>query len=94
MRCAARETGCEGARDDPLFGVGQFRKLFIPPDVVRIGLGLEANDVYGEWAQLSGIGDSGCLLVRPDRHIAFLSAGRVDDPESTLESVLKQILAL
>jgi 2,4-dichlorophenol 6-monooxygenase len=38
--------------------------------VVRVGTA-GMRDAYGEWARVSGIGEDGCLLVRPDGYIAW-----------------------
>lgn len=64
-------------------------------DVVSIGgPGCDAQDVYGRWQELSGIADSGCLLVRPDRHIAWRKRELGRDPAGPLESVLRSVLGL
>ena len=60
---------------------------------VSIGPGADCEDVYGDWARLREIGDRGCLLLRPDNHVAFRSPGTVDDPEQVLKTALSQILA-
>jgi 2,4-dichlorophenol 6-monooxygenase len=52
------------------------------------------DDVCGDWARISGIGEGGCLLVRPDRHIAWRSAALLPDPAAELSRVLRQVLAL
>jgi 2,4-dichlorophenol 6-monooxygenase len=52
------------------------------------------DDVCGDWARISGIGEDGALLVRPDRHIAWRSAQLPDDPAGELHRVLRQLLAL
>jgi len=52
------------------------------------------DDVCGDWERISGIDDGGCLLVRPDRHIAWRSAQLPDDPAAELRRVLRQVLAL
>jgi 2,4-dichlorophenol 6-monooxygenase len=52
------------------------------------------DDVCGDWGRVSGIDDGGCLLVRPDRHIAWRSAQLPDDPAGELRRVLRQVLAL
>ncbi|MET8832124.1 FAD-dependent monooxygenase [Streptomyces sp. NPDC004610] len=59
-----------------------------------IGRGQPYDDVYGDWARLSGITDDGCLLVRPDRHIAWRSDRLTDDPAHTLRHVMRRVLAL
>ncbi len=50
------------------------------------------HDPYGEWAERREVGDSGCVLIRPDRHIAWRSIMMPDDPASALESVMRSIL--
>lgn len=46
--------------------------LDIDVKVVSIGgPGCDAQDVYGRWQAVSGIADNGCVLVRPDRHVAW-----------------------
>jgi 2,4-dichlorophenol 6-monooxygenase len=52
------------------------------------------DDVCGDWGRINGIEDDGCLLVRPDRHIAWRSARLPDDPAADLHRVLRQVLAL
>ena len=47
----------------------------------------------GDWAALREIDESGCLLVRPDRHIAFRTMSVLDDPEAALSAAFAQILA-
>jgi 2,4-dichlorophenol 6-monooxygenase len=39
-----------------------------------IGPGRELEDPFGEWAALREVGDAGCLLVRPDAHVAWRAA--------------------
>ncbi len=40
-------------------------------DALVVGPGCELTDLYGDWADARGTDDSGCLLVRPDAHVAF-----------------------
>lgn len=51
-------------------------------------------DVRLAWLQNCGISDSGAILVRPDRYVAFRSDDGVDDPHATLQAALGQILAI
>jgi len=51
------------------------------------------DDVCGDWWRISDIEDDGCLLVRPDRHIAWRSAQLPDDPAAELRRVLRLVLA-
>lgn len=57
------------------------------------GPNCDAQDVYGTWDQLRAIGDSGCLLVRPDRHVAWRQAALTAGPEADLEAALLRVLA-
>ncbi len=38
--------------------------------VVTIGPGCDYEDPFGEWATAREVNDSGCVLVRPDHHVA------------------------
>ncbi|MFF5077844.1 FAD-dependent oxidoreductase [Actinoplanes sp. NPDC000266] len=68
-------------------------KIDIPLTVVRIGPpGCEAVDLYGTWAEIAEIGETGCLLVRPDQHIAWRQTAAPDDPAAALEAALRAIL--
>ncbi len=50
-------------------------------------------DHTGDWARINEIADNGCLLVRPDHHIAWRSPAMAEKPDAALERVLKHILA-
>ncbi|UDY23459.1 FAD-dependent oxidoreductase [Nocardioides sp. Kera G14] len=67
-------------------------ELGIPIEAVRIGPGADVADLYGDFARLSEIEEDGCLLVRPDQHVAWRSRGLPDDPARTLGDVLATIL--
>jgi 2,4-dichlorophenol 6-monooxygenase len=62
--------------------------------VCQIGKGCEFNDLTGEWAAVSEIGDHGALLVRPDRWIAWRACSLPAEPAVVLAAALKKILAL
>lgn len=64
----------------------------IPIRTYKIGLGLEWQDVHREWYARRGVEDSGCVLVRPDRFVAWRSAKVVDDYEGKLTQVLNKVL--
>ncbi len=40
---------------------------------MQVSLGLAVNDVDGDWIRCREIDDKGCILVRPDRIIAWSS---------------------
>ncbi len=67
-------------------------QLGVRIEPVVVGLGQACNDVLGEWAQRREVDDDGCLLVRPDRIVAWRSQNRVADPTRTLRNVLESIL--
>ncbi|MEL7106480.1 MAG: FAD-dependent monooxygenase [Pseudomonadota bacterium] len=50
-------------------------------------------DHVGDWARVSEIGDTGCVLVRPDQHVCWRAAEMVVDPAADLARVLTDILA-
>ncbi|MEL6450686.1 MAG: FAD-dependent monooxygenase [Pseudomonadota bacterium] len=51
-------------------------------------------DHTGDWARAREVGEAGCVLVRPDHHVAWRSEGLSDDPQADLTRVLRQILSL
>jgi hypothetical protein len=72
---------------------------------ISTGLGLEIRaysigwlqdyeDVYSDWARRREIGEDGCVLVRPDRFVAWRSRGMIESPEKKLTQVIKAILVL
>jgi 2,4-dichlorophenol 6-monooxygenase len=58
-----------------------------------IGPGREHLDLYGDWARAREVGESGCVLVRPDLHVAWRAADLDDDPLAALRRVLTAVLA-
>ncbi len=51
-------------------------------------MGGECNDVLHRWAAISDLTDSGALLVRPDRIIAWNCPVRPADPTSALRAAM------
>jgi 2,4-dichlorophenol 6-monooxygenase len=51
----------------------------LPLRVVRIGTEA-ARDSYGDWSRLAQTDENGCLLVRPDGHIAWRRTSAPADP--------------
>ncbi|MGD9591161.1 MAG: FAD-dependent oxidoreductase [Candidatus Berkiella sp.] len=60
--------------------------------VVTIGPGCDYEDPFGEWAIAREILDSGCILVRPDMHVAWRSNNRSEDATNDLAVVFTKIL--
>lgn len=67
-------------------------KTGIPINTYKIGFGLEWQDIYRDWYERRGVEDTGCVLVRPDRFVAWRCARVVDDCEDRLSKVLNRIL--
>jgi 2,4-dichlorophenol 6-monooxygenase len=59
---------------------------------VTIGPRQEVEDFAGHWARAREIGDSGCLLVRPDHHVAWRAEAATADPVADLRRALTAIL--
>ncbi|MGD0723596.1 MAG: FAD-dependent monooxygenase [Roseiarcus sp.] len=57
-----------------------------------IGPGRDLTDIYGEWPDASEIEESGCLLVRPDHHVAFRHATAAPGAEALLGGAMARIL--
>ena len=69
--------------------------------VERLGIELAAHvvgprrehiDVYDDWARLREVRESGCVLVRPDGHVAWRCHELVVDPAGELVRVLAAVL--
>ena len=67
-------------------------ELGIPLQTVVIGPGREVTDLYYDWAKLREVEESGVLLVRPDKHIAWRAMSLPHDPEAALRTALTTIL--
>ena len=66
--------------------------LGVPLQTVVIGPGREVTDLYYDWAKLREVEESGVLLVRPDKHIAWRAMSLPHDPEAALRTALTTIL--
>lgn len=58
-----------------------------------IGPKRKYQDHVGDWARASEISDTGCLLVRPDQHVAWRRETMTDDPAGDLADALKTVLS-
>ncbi len=62
--------------------------------VVRlVGPRRKIEDLTGDWARAREIADSGCILVRPDHHVAWRAEAMTANPTADLRRVLTKILA-
>jgi 2,4-dichlorophenol 6-monooxygenase len=64
----------------------------VPLEAVVIGPGCAVTDLYYDWAKLREVDESGAILVRPDKHIAWRSHDLPDDPMAALSSAMKSVL--
>src|SRR5579859_5886330 len=69
-------------------------RVGVPVRVHVIGGREGVTDPYGEWAALRDVETTGCVLVRPDRHVAWRSARYTPDSARQLPAVLEQALGL
>ncbi len=94
---------CGGGRFTVLTGIGGEAwaeaaasvggELGIDIRVHVIGPRRAVVDHTGDWARASEIRDTGCLLVRPDHHVAWRAVDLADDPAGELRRVLRKVLA-
>jgi 2,4-dichlorophenol 6-monooxygenase len=64
----------------------------VPVRVHVIGGPEGVTDPYGEWAWMRQVETTGCVLVRPDRHVAWRSMRYTRDSARQLPAVIKQVL--
>lgn len=57
-----------------------------------IGAGRDVEDIYGEWPEVREINEAGCLLIRPDAHVAFRHHDASDNAYGLLSKAMSQIL--
>ena len=67
--------------------------LGVPIAVHQIGRSGDALDRDGAWAQATGLGAGGALLVRPDDFVGWRADRLPADPERELRQALSAILA-
>ncbi|TGJ82853.1 hypothetical protein E0Z10_g5917 [Xylaria hypoxylon] len=65
----------------------------IPINTYAIGLGLDYIDVYRDWYKSREVEEDGCVLVRPDRFVAWRSKTIVSDCEGKLQQVFDSVLS-
>ena len=94
---------CGGGRFSLFTGIGGEEWVAAAAEVgAEIGLELVTRvigprrgllDHTGDWARAREVSDAGCVLVRPDQHVAWRSEGMVESAAATLRRVLKKRLA-
>jgi hypothetical protein len=69
------------------------RSLNAPLHAYIVGPGGDLRDPDDRWLDLYGVSRAGAVLVRPDGHVGWRSAGGVPDREAELSTALRRILA-
>jgi 2,4-dichlorophenol 6-monooxygenase len=64
----------------------------VPVESFVIGPGRELEDLYGDWARRREITDTGCLVIRPDAHVAYRSNDLPTDPTNSLTEAFRSLL--
>jgi 2,4-dichlorophenol 6-monooxygenase len=64
----------------------------VPVVAFVVGPARDAHDIYDDWARAREIEETGCVLVRPDAHVAWRSAAMVEDPVAELGRVMESVL--
>lgn len=67
-------------------------KLGLDLVVEQVGVRCDNDDVLNTWTKLRGVSDSGALLVRPDRHIAWREDQLPENPTAALGDALRAVL--
>lgn len=58
-----------------------------------IGWKQDFEDVYFDWARRREIDENGCILVRPDRFVAWRSKTMIPNPDEKLLNVVRSVLS-
>ena len=66
----------------------------VPIVALVIGPARDAHDIYDDWARAREVDETGCVLVRPDAHVAWRSAAMVEDPVAELGRVMESLLGV
>ena len=81
------EAWCEAAR-------ALSKELDLDVVAIVIGPDRDAHDLFGDWAAMRETAEDGCVLVRPDQHVAFRAMAVAADPHAVLRDAILQILGL
>ncbi|KAL8343037.1 hypothetical protein RB598_004406 [Gaeumannomyces tritici] len=89
-------TGIGGAAAWRAAAKAAVEALGVPVRVVSVGYDQDLEDVYFNWARVRAVGESGCVLARPDRFVAWRCRElKGDEAWATkkLDEVLRAILS-
>jgi 2,4-dichlorophenol 6-monooxygenase len=59
-----------------------------------IGPARDAHDIYDDWARAREVEESGCVLVRPDAHVAWRANEVAEDATAELGRVMESLLGV
>lgn len=68
-------------------------ELGVEIEVHVIGPRQDVIDHTGDWARAREVSDTGCVLTRPDQHVAWRHHDMAADPKAELSRVMRAILA-
>ncbi len=66
----------------------------VPIAAFVIGPGRDAHDIYDDWARAREVSETGCVLVRPDAHVAWRADAVADDATAELGRVMETLLGV
>ncbi|RDW75999.1 hypothetical protein BP5796_06820 [Coleophoma crateriformis] len=66
-------------------------EIHIQVNAVSIGFRQDLEDIYGDWEKVRSVEEDGCILVRPDRFIAWRARSSGDEVER-LRTVFESVL--
>lgn len=66
--------------------------LAVKINVYSIGWKQDYEDVYFDWAERRGVEEDGCVLVRPDRFVAWRCKAKIAEPAVDLSYVMMRVL--
>jgi hypothetical protein len=70
------------------------KALGVQINAYSIGWKQDYEDVYFDWARRREVEEDGCVLIRPDRFVAWRCKEIIPDAEPKLEKVMRRILCL
>jgi 2,4-dichlorophenol 6-monooxygenase len=66
----------------------------VPIAAFVIGPARDAHDIYDDWARAREVSETGCVLVRPDAHVAWRAEAVADDAVAELGRVMETLLGM
>jgi 2,4-dichlorophenol 6-monooxygenase len=66
----------------------------VPIAAFVIGPARDAHDIYDDWTRAREVQETGCVLVRPDAHVAWRADALVDDATAELGRVMENVLQI